>query len=136
MKQYLVYIMGVLYVLAGINHLCNPSFYMRIMPSWLPAHFTLIYISGVAEILLGAGLWFKQTRRISAWLIVAMLIVYIPLHIDMAIHPEKIFDGWVNKTIGYLWEPYFIRIMALLWARVALQLLFINWAWVYTKDEK
>ena len=135
MKKYLVYVMGALYVLAGINHFYNPSFYFLVMPNWLPAHLTLIHISGVAEILLGVGLWFKQTRRISAWLIVAMLIVFIPLHVDMVLHPEKLVDGWVNKTIGYLWEPPFPRIIAMLCARVAVQFVFIYWAWVYTKKD-
>lgn len=124
MKRYWVYIMGALYVLAGINHFYNPAFYFRIMPEWLPAHLPLIYISGVVEILLGAGLWFKATRRLSAWLIVAMLIVFIPLHMDMILHP---------KVIAEVPEGKAIMVNAILWFRVALQFLFIYWAWLYTK---
>lgn len=126
MKKHLVYVMGTLYVLAGINHFYNPSFYFLVMPNWLPAHLTLIYISGVAEILLGVGLWFKQTRRISAWLIVAMLIVFIPLHVDMIIHP---------KTMPEVPTDKLAMVNAVLWLRVALQFLFIYWAWVYTKKD-
>jgi uncharacterized membrane protein len=127
MKKYLVYLMGAAYVLAGINHFYNPSFYFKVMPTWLPAHLTLIYISGVAEILLGAGLWFNVTRRISAWLIVAMLIVFIPLHVDMIINPRPMPDVPTSKLA---------MVNAILWLRVALQFLFIYWAWVYTKEEK
>lgn len=126
MKKYLVYVMGALYVLAGINHFYNPSFYFLVMPSWLPAHLTLIYISGIAEILLGAGLWFKTTRRISAWLIVAMLIVFIPLHVDMIIHPRPTPDLQTSNAA---------IVKAILWLRVFLQFVFIYWAWVYTKKE-
>lgn len=126
MKKYLVYIMGVLYVLAGINHFYNPPFYFLVMPTWLPAHLTLIYISGVAEILLGAGLWFKQTRRISAWLIVAMLIVFIPLHVDMIIHPRPMPASQANNAA---------IVTTILWLRVALQFLFIYWAWLYTRND-
>lgn len=125
MKRYWVYIMGALYVLAGINHFYNPSFYFRVMPDWLPAHLTLIYISGVAEILLGAGLWFKSTRRWSAWLIVAMLVVFIPLHVDMIVNPKPQPPRHVVLVPTTL----------ILWIRLVLQFLFIYWAWLCTKDD-
>ncbi len=126
MRRYLVYIMGALYVLAGINHFYNPPFYFRIMPDWLPMHLPLIYISGVAEILLGAGLWFKATRRWAAWLIVAMLIVFIPLHVEMILHPKPMSEVAAGKAA---------MVTAVLWVRIALQFLFIYWAWLYTKDD-
>lgn len=124
MKRYWIYIMGALYVLAGINHFVNPPFYFRIMPEWLPAHLPLIYISGVAEMLLGAGLWFNVTRRWAAWLIVAMLIVFLPLHVDMILHP---------KVIGEMPEGKATMVNIVLWFRVALQFVFIYWAWLCTK---
>lgn len=60
------------------------------MPEWMPWKMALIYISGVAEILLAVFLLPKKTRRISAWLIVAMLVVYLFLiHIPQSVDYYK-----------------------------------------------
>ena len=51
-----LYIMAVMYVFAGLMHFIKPKMYMRIMPKYLPNHKTLVYLSGIAELLLGIGL--------------------------------------------------------------------------------
>ena len=56
--------MAALYVLAGIMHFVKPKMYMRIMPRYLPNHKTLVLLSGLAEIILGTALLFKETK---AW---------------------------------------------------------------------
>jgi len=43
------------------------------MPKFLPAHDLLIYLSGVAEILLGIGVLFPQTRILALWGLIAMI---------------------------------------------------------------
>ena len=53
MKEISLYIMAVLYILAGANHFVKPKFYLRIMPPYIPWHKAMIYISGAAEIFLG-----------------------------------------------------------------------------------
>ena len=40
-----------LYAVAGLNHLIKPGFYLRIIPSWVPYHLTVVYLSGICEIL-------------------------------------------------------------------------------------
>ena len=53
------------------------------MPKFLPAHDLLIYLSGVAEILLGIGVLFPQTRILALWGLIAMLIVFLIVHVNM-----------------------------------------------------
>jgi len=50
-----LYFMGVLYTVLGVLHFTNTGFYRPFMPKFLPAHDLLIYLSGIAEILLGIG---------------------------------------------------------------------------------
>lgn len=108
--------MGALYFAAGVNHFYKPGFYLNIMPPWIPAHAFLVQLSGVAEILLGIGVILAPTRRISAWLIIAMLIAFMPVHIHMIINAA---------SFGVpLWA---------LWLRIPLQGLLIAWAWCYTR---
>jgi uncharacterized membrane protein len=106
---------GPLFTLAGTLHFLMPSVYETIVPEYLPARRTLVYASGVAEIIGGLGLLNRRTRRLASWLNVATLIGVSPVHVDMALHAER----WAHKVPGG--RP------ALL-ARVPLQGVLIAWA--------
>ena len=83
------------------------------MPKFLPAHDLLIYLSGVAEILLGLGVLFPQTRSLALWGIIAILLVFLIVHINMLLP--------ANSLGIPLW---------ILWLRIPLQFLLIYWAYV------
>ncbi len=76
-------VMAVMYVVAGIMHFIKPKVYMRVMPKYLPQHRLLVYLSGVAEILLGVGLYFSTTAKWSLYGIILMLIVFLMVHFYM-----------------------------------------------------
>ena len=46
-KLFLKWVLGIVFVLAGINHFLNPDFYLKIMPTYLCCHLFLVYLSGV-----------------------------------------------------------------------------------------
>lgn len=75
--------MACFYMLAGLNHFVHPATYMRIMPPILPMPLTLIIISGVAEVGLGALLLVPKFRRMAAWGIIALLIAIFPANLYM-----------------------------------------------------
>jgi uncharacterized membrane protein len=114
-----LYSMAALYVLAGINHFVNPDFYKKIMPPWLPWHYPLIYISGVAEIVLGLLLLPVQTRKIAAWGIIILLIVVFPANVQMMLNYQQ-------EHNPYLWIAV---------VRLPLQLLLIGWAYQFAKKQ-
>ena len=107
-----LYFMGVLYSALGILHFTNTGFYRPFMPKFLPAHDLLINLSGVAEILLGIGILFPQTRTLALWGIIAMLIVFLIVHVNML---------FPVNSIGI--SAY------ILWLRIPLQFLLIYWAY-------
>lgn len=111
MSDYLVYVMGVFYVIAGLNHFINPNFYKKMIQNFLPYVTQIVYISGVIEIMLGIGVCFYETRSLSAIGIILLLIAIFPANINMALHPEK----WKFSPI-------------MLCLRLPLQLLLIYWA--------
>lgn len=114
-------IMCIVYVGAGVNHFVNPGFYVKIMPWYLPYHLELIYISGVCEILLGFGLLPLTTRKISALLILAMLVAFLIIHVQMLI------DTYQEGGLVF-WIAVF---------RLPLQYVLIRWSWlVYKKYNK
>ncbi len=109
--------MSGLYILTGSLHFINPDFYLAIMPPYLPYHLKLIYTSGICEIVIGILLIPKATRRVAAWLLIALLIAVFPANIQMTIN-------YVKESNPDLWLSI---------ARLPIQIILIWWAWIYTK---
>lgn len=110
-----LYIMAAMYILAGTMHFIKPKLYMRVMPKYLPNHKALVYLSGIAEILLGIGLCMPLLKNLSIYTIIAMLAVFLLVHFYM-LSGEKASAG-VPKWILLL--------------RIPLQFGLMYWAWVY-----
>jgi len=76
------------FLLAGGLHFTHTRFYVAIMPPYVPAHRKMVYASGVAEIVGGAGLLHPRTRRAAGWWLLATLVAVFPANIHMAINHE------------------------------------------------
>ena len=83
-KRPLLYVMGPLYVVAGVLHFVAPELYAQIIPPFLPAPLALVYLSGVAEIAVGIGVLIPRTRHYAAWATIALLVAIFPAHIYLA----------------------------------------------------
>ena len=112
-----LYFMGMLYIGAGIMHFIKPEVYLRIMPRYLPFHKPLVLLSGMAEILLGFGLFFKSTKDLALYGIIAMLAVFLLVHFYM-LSGEKASAGF----------PKWLLIL-----RLPLQFALMYWAFSYLK---
>ncbi|MEZ4882679.1 MAG: hypothetical protein R2775_10000 [Flavobacteriaceae bacterium] len=77
------YLIGVLFVLAGMNHFRKPKLYERIMPPYIPAHSAMVMLSGFVEMILGLMIMNKNTQSEAAWGIIIMLVAFLPVHIYM-----------------------------------------------------
>lgn len=114
---------GIFYIGAGVNHFANAKMYLAVMPPYIPWHEAMVDISGVAEILGGIGVLmpngfvFPRTRVAAAWGIAVLLVAFLPVHINMCLHPDQF------PTLP-LWA---------IWLRLPLQLPLILWAWYYTR---
>jgi uncharacterized membrane protein len=87
-RQVLLVVMAAFYVLAGLNHFRDPDFYVRIMPPYVPWHRALVFLSGVAEVVLGALVLPRKTRRIAGLGLIALLAAVFPANVHMALHPD------------------------------------------------
>ena len=109
--------LAALFVLGGVMHFVRPALYMKMMPSYLPAHKELVLVSGVFEILGGIGLFGPEPwNRYAAWGLIALAVAVFPANLNMALHPEQ----WSGM------KPVF------LWVRLPLQAALIAWAYQYT----
>lgn len=123
-KRPLLYVMGTLYILAGAMHLVVPDLYTQIIPPIFPRPLAVVYLSGVAEIGLGAGVLVNRTRRLAAWGLVGLLVAIFPANLYMATHDIAITGG-----------PGFVQEISgtAQWARLPFQAVFVLWAWWYTR---
>lgn len=71
---------------SGVVHLVRPEVYLPMMPSYLPAHMPLVYLSGVFEILGGVGMLLPWTRRWAGLGVIALLIAVFPANIHIAMN--------------------------------------------------
>jgi uncharacterized membrane protein len=107
-------LLGIGFIATGVLHFLRPRVYEAIMPRYLPAHRELVFASGVAEIVGGAGVLHPRTRRAAGWWLIATLIAILPANVEMAVHAERF--------------QRFPR--AALWARLPVQGVLVAWAWL------
>ncbi len=84
------------------------------IPPYLPYPDLLNSLSGGFEILFGLGLLFEQTRSISAYGLILLLIAVFPANIYMYQRGAKGIPRWA------------------LFLRLPLQFVLIGWAYLYT----
>jgi uncharacterized membrane protein len=110
--------LALLFIAAGVLHFVLPGLYVRIMPPFVPWSLPAVYLSGLAEIIGGAGLLIKRVRPLAgAWLIAVLIAVY-PANVYMALESERFgLPAWA------------------LYARLPLQFALIAWAWWCSRDD-
>ena len=95
-KQTFRVMLAVFMVVAGLSHFFADSMYIKIYPPLLPYPATMVYFTGVAEILGGIGLLIPRVSQAAAWGFVILFIAVYPANINMAInniHLNNIPDG-------------------------------------------
>ncbi|MEP7318486.1 MAG: hypothetical protein ABI921_07085 [Panacibacter sp.] len=118
-KKISLVVMSSFYMLAGVNHIFNPGFYLPLIPPYLPAHEAINTAAGIAEIGGSVLICFTATRNFAARGIILMLIAFMPVHIYMVQHtPMQIGSRTITPFIA--------------WLRIPIQALLIWWAWSFT----
>ena len=116
-KIVLTYLFGAFLITAGIGHFLNPQKYFPFIPDFLPKA-AVNYLSGLLEILAGAGVFIPRFKNIATFTILLMMIAFLPLHI-IDVFKERPAIG--SHTIAII--------------RLPLQFVLIYWAW-YICDKK
>ena len=116
LKKLNLFLLSSFYVFVGVNHFINPQFYYGLIPDYVPSHELINVVSGLAEISLGIGVIFQKTRKWSSYLLVAMLISFIPAHVYFIQIGSCIEGGMcVAEWIGWV-RLLFIHPLLIWWA--------------------
>src|SRR5262249_62418692 len=86
LRRVLLWVMGIFYAASGVVHVVDPGFYLPMMPPYLPWHLGLVYLSGVAEIVLGVAVLVPATRRVAAWGVILLLVAVFPPNLPIPLH--------------------------------------------------
>ncbi|MAR96493.1 MAG: DoxX family protein [Candidatus Marinimicrobia bacterium] len=82
-KLLTIYFMSISYTYVGVRHFIDPDFFLAIMPNYLTFHLEFVYLSGIAEVVLGLMLLSKKTRKTGAIGIIILLIFVFPANIHL-----------------------------------------------------
>jgi uncharacterized membrane protein len=117
LKLVMKWLFAAVFVTAGILHFLWTDVFVRIVPPYLPWHRELVYLSGVAEILLGVLLLIPPCTGYAAWGLIALLIAVFPANVQMALAASEF------PMISPM----------LIWLRLPLQGVLIAWAYWFTR---
>ena len=94
-------LLAVLMMVAGIQHLWNPDFYVPFVPSFLPFPLAIVYASGIVELLLGVVTLFLNQKYTKYGLlgIFALMVIFLPLHIIDAFKDQPVIG---SPTLAYI----------------------------------
>ena len=120
LKLATIYLMAYFYINIGVDHFISPTYYMNIMPPYLPFHIELVYISGFFEVALGLMLLFRKTRFYAAWGLILLLI---------AVYPANIYLAFNQRPQEAIEISHFLAS----WIRLPLQFVFIGLAYWHSK---
>jgi uncharacterized membrane protein len=80
-------LLSILFIGAGFSHFSNLKHdYLAMLPSFIPGGMTVIYFTGILEIIGGIGLQITKSRRYIAIALIVFLIVILPANINAAIN--------------------------------------------------
>ena len=81
--------LAALFAASGTLHLVRPQVFETIVPRQLPARRSLVYASGVAELVCAAGLLHPRTRKAAGWASAALLVAVFPANLQMVVTEGK-----------------------------------------------
>ena len=101
--------------LTGVAHFALAEPISRMLPPWVPGRIPLVYVTGVIELAAALAVLHPRLRRLVAWGLIVMLVLFLPVNVYAAL--QRIPLGGHEGGSLYLL------------VRVPLQALLIAWIW-------
>lgn len=88
------------------------------IPEFIPFKESVVYLSGIFEILLALGLLIPKFQTVSGWVLIVFLLLLLPANIYASVNNVNYQKGTFDGN-GLIY----------LWFRIPLQILFIVWTY-------
>jgi len=113
--------MSIMLLFTAIGHFAFTKGMSMMIPEFIPFKESVVYLSGIFEILIALGLLIPKFQTVSGWALIVFLLLMLPANIYASLnnvnYQKGTFDG---NGIIYLWF------------RIPLQILFIIWVYIST----
>ncbi len=116
LKTVLRFSLGVIFIAAGALHFVRPGVYVQIMPPGFAAPRFWVLLSGVLEILGGAGLLVRRYRRWAAYGLALLMVAFFPVHLNMLFDPLSVgAEGLSAYLLFWRLALQFVLIVLFVW---------------------
>lgn len=112
--------MAAMLAFTAIGHFAFSEGMAAMVPGFIPAKITVVYLSGALEIVMAIGLLLPHYKTAVGWAVIIFFILVLPANIKAAI-------DHLDYQTGKLDGPG----LQYLWFRVPLQLFFILWVFFF-----
>ncbi len=114
-KKYACWGLGIAFMFFFLGHLVKTEGMVEMLPPWIPFRLTLVYFTGLIELLIGVALFIPRYQLFAAKLAIVVFVVFFPANIYSALNGIGI--------DGHQWGPIYLLI------RGPVQLILIAWAY-------
>ena len=111
--------MSIMLLFTAIGHFAFTKGMSMMIPKIIPFKESIIYLSGIFEILLALGLIIPKFQIVSGWALIVFLLLMLPANIYASLNHVNYQKGTFDGN-GLIY----------LWFRIPLQFLFIIWAYI------
>ncbi len=113
--------MFIMLCFTALGHFKFANGMIMMMPDFIPLKKEIVFISGLAEIVLGLALLFPALRNIAGIVLVLLFLLMLPANINAAV-----------KHINFEKADYSGPGLSYLWFRIPMQLFLILWVWYFS----
>tara|TARA_B100001109_G_scaffold90045_1_gene73448 strand:- start:530 stop:940 length:411 start_codon:yes stop_codon:yes gene_type:complete len=98
--------MSLMYIFIGTKHFTDPQYFINITPPQIYYKSFAVYFTGVLEILGGALILNKRTRKFGAYTLIILLIIVFPANIYLYVSevPQNLMG--ISKTQALVRMPF------------------------------
>jgi uncharacterized membrane protein len=108
--------MSVMLVFTAMGHFMFTKGMVMMIPDFIPFKTTMVYLTGIIEIVAAIGLLVPAYRVLTAWLLMLFFVLILPSNIIAAIKHIDIEKGTLNGSgMNYLWFRISLQILLIVW---------------------
>jgi len=115
LKKYSCWGLGCAFIFFFIGHIMKADGMVAMLPPWIPFRLTLVYLTGLLELLIAIGLFIPKWQTRAATTAIVVFVVFFPANIYAAFNAV----GLGGHQLG----PSYLFI------RAPLQIFLIGWAY-------
>lgn len=93
LRRLLLWLLGALYLAAGLLHLAWPDPFLTIMPGWVPRPREVVAVTGLCEIAGAAGLAVRPLRRLAGAALALYAVCVFPANVTHALNDLTMHAG-------------------------------------------